>query len=325
MENIPNNENKAFTYLLGGMSETDRDRFEERLFLDEDLSRQLDAAENDLIDEYLRDELTTAAHRAFESHFLLSERRRAKLLAAEILDRELFTGTGASAAAGIGFRQRLKNIFAIPRLAWAGGLAAVLLVVLAAVWAINVPPVEPDAVAVENFGGHIAAPPEIVIPPAAAPAAPAEPDTKSPAAEKETAPPPRRKVVKPRPAPRRPVRKNVPEADGPQIFAFTLLPPLRSRQTVIEVPPAAKTVRLLLTDELGKEYEKIFAELGNNAGEVIRSWEMSNKTPGGNPIVLEVPNAELAEGDYEIKLSGVTGDGTVDEINFYDFKVRRTP
>jgi hypothetical protein len=125
-------EKQTIDYLLGDMAEAERDRFEERLFLEEDLSFLLDAAENDLIDEYVRGELTTAQRQKFEKNFLISERRRERLLAAEILQRELFAEKPVIVKEPqVSFWEKLRAVFGLPNLAFAGGLAAIALFLLA--------------------------------------------------------------------------------------------------------------------------------------------------------------------------------------------------
>jgi hypothetical protein len=67
-------------YLLGELSETGRDRVEERLFTDQDYLDRLSMVEDDLVDSYVRGELKGTTLSRFESHFLSSSRRRDRVL-----------------------------------------------------------------------------------------------------------------------------------------------------------------------------------------------------------------------------------------------------
>lgn len=66
-------------YLLGETTQEDSSWFEEQLLADGDLFQELLIAEDELIDQYLRDELTPNERRGFETHFLLAPERQQKL------------------------------------------------------------------------------------------------------------------------------------------------------------------------------------------------------------------------------------------------------
>lgn len=99
MERVSENKKQAVGYLLGDLPDAERDRFEERLFLDEDLSLSLDAAENDLVDEYLRGELSGEQVVKFERNFTLAESRPEKLQIASVLQTKVFNEKPAAFAA----------------------------------------------------------------------------------------------------------------------------------------------------------------------------------------------------------------------------------
>jgi hypothetical protein len=66
-------------YLLGKLSEEKQAEVEDRAFADAGYRAALEAAEADLIDEYVRGELPAGDRRAFESLFLASPQRRSKV------------------------------------------------------------------------------------------------------------------------------------------------------------------------------------------------------------------------------------------------------
>jgi cytochrome c-type biogenesis protein CcmH/NrfG len=80
-------------YLLGMCEGADKKEIiEERLLLDEDYFQQFLLQEEELIDDYINDELDADERRFFESHFLISDERREKvkitILLKDIIDEE---------------------------------------------------------------------------------------------------------------------------------------------------------------------------------------------------------------------------------------------
>jgi len=74
-------------YLLGNLSVEEQVRIEDRAFSDSNYMGALEAAEADLIDAYVRDELSQSERRRFERRFLISPQRRSKVEFARDLAR----------------------------------------------------------------------------------------------------------------------------------------------------------------------------------------------------------------------------------------------
>jgi hypothetical protein len=72
------NEQLMTRYLLGELSEPERDRIEERYFHDRDFYLQLRAMEEELICDYVRGDLPPPERARFEQYFLASPRQRQK-------------------------------------------------------------------------------------------------------------------------------------------------------------------------------------------------------------------------------------------------------
>jgi len=72
-------------YLLGELSEDQQVEIEDRAFADEEFMAGITAVENDLIDEYVRGQMSDADRRRFESRFLNSESRRKRIEFAKAL------------------------------------------------------------------------------------------------------------------------------------------------------------------------------------------------------------------------------------------------
>src|SRR5947207_12266493 len=67
-------ENQVLRYLLGEMPDRERTDFEDRCFADDSFYQTVLAAEDDLIDSYVRGELAATARRLFEARYLASPR-----------------------------------------------------------------------------------------------------------------------------------------------------------------------------------------------------------------------------------------------------------
>lgn len=70
-------------YLLGALPEADTERLHELSVADDAFAERLDAIENDLVDAYVRGELSEENLKQFESFYLSSPRRRQKVQIAE--------------------------------------------------------------------------------------------------------------------------------------------------------------------------------------------------------------------------------------------------
>jgi hypothetical protein len=72
-------------YLLADLSADETERLDELSIADDEFASRLSAAENDLVDAYVRDELSPADMESFRSSYLSSARRRQKVEFAEAL------------------------------------------------------------------------------------------------------------------------------------------------------------------------------------------------------------------------------------------------
>src|SRR5262249_54694918 len=73
-------------YLLGALSREETERLDELSIVDDEFSVRLNAAEDDLVDAYVRNELSGTDTEKFQSSYLSSARRRQKVVFAEALN-----------------------------------------------------------------------------------------------------------------------------------------------------------------------------------------------------------------------------------------------
>jgi hypothetical protein len=85
-------ETKLRRYLLAELTLEEQVLVEQRLFLDSDYSELAQAVEDDLIDEYVHDDLDASEREKFESHFLNQPEHRGDLRIAEALEKYLASG-----------------------------------------------------------------------------------------------------------------------------------------------------------------------------------------------------------------------------------------
>src|SRR5262249_54342082 len=136
---IDQHQNLIQRHLLGELAEADQTALERDLLTDRDKFEQLCAVENELIDNYLREEMSRADRQRFEEHYLSSAVNRerveiARLFLADI-DRIVEAGPKVRerepVVSGWG---RFLNFLRWPPLVLGGALALVFLFALGAVW-----------------------------------------------------------------------------------------------------------------------------------------------------------------------------------------------
>lgn len=131
-------------YLLGALPEADAERLHELSVADDAFAGRLDAIENDLVDAYVRGELSQQNLKQFKSFYLSSPRRREKVRLAEgFLALELRVAPAPSKAKGepadsssqpgkVSPGRPAWHLVAFPRFAFQWGLAVASLALLVA-------------------------------------------------------------------------------------------------------------------------------------------------------------------------------------------------
>lgn len=126
-------------YLLGTLPPDDAERFDELSFTDDDFANRLRAAERDLVDAYVNDELSAAELERFETHYLASPMRRERVELAAAFQSFAHKDAAAAVArgsvpavaeevAGPTILQRFSSLFSVRRLSTQWGFAAALLI-----------------------------------------------------------------------------------------------------------------------------------------------------------------------------------------------------
>ncbi|MBI1745932.1 MAG: hypothetical protein HYR55_05000 [Acidobacteria bacterium] len=124
-------EKQIVRYLLGDLSDVEKASLDDRLMLDEEWFDRFLAMETELIDQYVRDELSPTEREKFEKIFLSVPHRRRQLESAKVVLKVLNEKSAAGAptvhAPGAWRARR-------PAIGWSLAAAAVLVVVAGGSW-----------------------------------------------------------------------------------------------------------------------------------------------------------------------------------------------
>lgn len=308
-------------YLYSDLNAVERDELEDRLFAEAEFAELLEDFENDLVDSYLRGELTVSEKDDFETRYLVSKSHRGKTTVARILHNRTVAATqphSAVAPPEHGFWRAIVGAWRNRNIALASGLAAAVLVGTG-IWLYR--SVNDDRMAKtgnlntivntnENPGDSVSNGDNSIVVTA----------QNGERIDDRSAPEPGPSFPPPPPADEPDRRRG-----QPRVFAFTLLPATRSSaRPVIQISRSANSVLLTLVHNDQREFLGFKVELGPTGAEA--TWRRDITAPkrsGSSAVVVSIPASELIPGAYEIALAGVMHDGQIEDLQFYQFSVRK--
>lgn len=332
---------KLKNYLLGELSAADAEAFDELSFTDEKFGADLSAAENDLIDAFLNNDLSVADSKKFESVYFATPQRREKVEFARAL--QIFAkdkvGKIKTEQEKTGFFAAL-NIFG--NRAWQLGFAAALLVLFFGIFwfAFLREKNSRDELAMQNSPTPQAVAPENKN---------VEPKNEDTNNENIPAANGNQKNENLENANEKTNRKtsntNKKSAESNQtsggesslnktgnnppktiIATFFLAPPLRgiSKIPLFSVPKNASQINVGLQLD-ANDFESYHVTLTNETGD-INLWRRGSlkakNKGGGNFLNINFPaKLLLNDGFYSLTVSGVGGDGEAEIVANYPFRV----
>ncbi len=317
MKQTDRNERVIRRYLLGELPEEDQTQLEEQYFADDNLYLELQTIERDLIDSYVRGKLSSADHKRFESHFLLSPQRRqrvefARAFTESISDIQSIPVPSIATKKSVSrWRSLLQPLRADN---WRMALVtAVLLLVVGGVFLMiqilqlrhRLEQSESDRAALQKREQELQR--QI---------GEAKERTDHLGQEAE-----RRRREADLLEEELTRRQSEPRPE-PVIASFVLVPSLvreAGETKRLVIPREAKLVRLRLLVE-GDEYKSYRAEIHTVEG---REVSRPQPTKSGKTVVLKLPSQLLTEGDYLVTLKGVTATGDAEGVGKYFFRVVR--
>ena len=318
-----NNEKLISRYLLGELSEEQQVEIEDRAFADKEYLASITAVENDLIDEYVRHELSEADRRKFESRFLASAERRKRVEFAKALSRVPIAEK--TVVHQWSWREPLYAFLSALNPAARFAFAAAMLILLAGgAWLLTTTlrlrsqltqlqaenqsrqnqrqaleqQIETERKRDEELNARLNQEKQQ-----------REQSDESLRQLSETAdqtnPPPR-----------------------PVIASLTLLPGLSrggGDKPSLVMPGDARLVRLNIGIDPEEQYKNFAVELRTTAGRHV--WNRENLAArnrrGARAIGLTLPASVLKSGEYELRLRGLKEGGEAEDIGFYYFDVKK--
>ncbi len=327
-------EKKLVSYLLGDLPEEERDQLEVRFFADPEYREAIKAVEDDLIDEYVRGELTLAEQTRFVEVFGSSPQRAREIAFARALanvtplqPEPKQPKAGASIAA---WWASLLASLSSPKLAFQVALlVATAALVVASLWLFNEAGRLRSEVAAlrnesqsqqqrEQTAQEVAAR-ERENSEALASQLRREEEQRQEIAERaEQLQRERDRLANSR-------QQRDPGSLSTGVATFVLSPGMvrneSNEPSRLRVPQHTRRVSLRLDIEIGDEYSRYRAELRTVGGTLVWSSDQLKlqRTGTGQSVVLNLPAASLSSGEYEITLRGIVGPGEFVDFGYYYF------
>lgn len=317
-------------YLLGELSEEEREQVEQSLMSDDDLYQQLLISEDDLIDEYVSGTLPEAEQAKFNQRFLSvpelrQDVRFARVLRKHALDTAPLPVAQSTAATRVPFFYWFKQFFTQP--AFSVLRTVVFLAVsLSAAWLIIQNTRLRDQV--EQLRARVTpTPPVNLQEELASERLRNEQLTAELHRQQELANEAarnNREGQQQQPQPPRPTPAPTSQTRTGSVMIMTLTPGLvrgePGEAKKFSVSPATREVRMQL-DLPAAEYSRYKMELKTIEGQVLLSRQGLRAGNGGKFVSVGIHARSLKPNDYRIVLSGLNDSGEFEEISSYYFRV----
>jgi hypothetical protein len=317
-----NDEKLIARYLLGELPEDQQVAIEDRAFADKEYLATITAVENDLIDEYVRQELSAADRQRFERRFLASAERRKRVEFAKALASVVAEAPAAKKVASAwSWRDSLYAFLTgfnpAARIAF---VAAAILLVVGAAWLFTA------TLRLRHQLTQLQAQNQ------------SQQDLRQ-ALELERK---RNEELTARLNQEKQQREQTDEslrqltetgdvtnpAPRPVIAALTLLPGISrgdGGKPTLVLPDDARLVRLSVGIDPEEQYKTFAVEVRTVTGRSVWTRESlgARNRRGTRAIGLTLPATALRPGEYELRLRGVTEGGGTEDVGFYYFNVRK--
>jgi hypothetical protein len=320
-----NNEELISRYLLGELPEEQQVEIEDRAFSDKDYLAGITAIENDLIDEYVRGELSAADQKQFESRFLASAERRKRVEFASALRTVVSESTvpkknvvhdKPSWSWRDSLYAFLNGLNPAARLAF---VAAMILLIVGAAWLFT------ETLRLRRQVNQLRA----------------EKQSGQDLQQTLDAERKRNEELNARLNQEKQQREQTDESlrqlteseatkpAPPPVFAsLTLLPGLArsgGQKPNLDLSNDVRLVRLQIGIDPEEQYKSFAVELRTVAGRGV--WNRENLAArtrrGTRAVGLTLPATVLKSGEYELRLRGLTEGGGSEDVGFYYFNVRK--
>jgi hypothetical protein len=305
-------------YLLGDLPENEAVIVEQEYFADPEKLEAMWAAENDLVDRYVRDRLSRGERELFERNYLRSPKHRERVAVArkllEVADRRDAESGPMPQVLGSSSRRRAQFEFAnwlkMPRL----GLAAAMAILIFGGLALLALERARLSAELERAKTQLSDQQRRV-----------QETADQLAAERAQNGSLQSEVDRLRGALARQPAPSPGGGDRPSIFSFFLKPMITLRgegaaQQQIAIPRETDQLRLQMKVETDNA-RKYRAAIRTVEGAQI--WTQRSLTPRSGVISVNAPADKFPLGDYILTISATTATGETEEVNRYSFRVVR--
>ena len=320
-----NNEKLIARYLLGDLPEDQQVEIEDRAFADKEYLALVTSVENDLIDEYVRRELSQTERQMFESRFLASAQRRKRVEFAQAL---ALVPVAAAVPERVVVSQPAKWTWRDSLYAFLIGLnpaakmatvAVMLLLTFGGMWLFA------ETMRLRNQLTQLQA----------------QNQTRQTELQQQVEAERRRnEELNARLTQEQQQREQSDESlrqlsetgsetpARPVIASLTLLPGLSrggGEKSSLILAGDARLVRLQIGIDPNEPYKTFAVELRTAAGRQVWTKEnLTARTRGrARAVSLTLPASVLKSGDYDLRLSGRQEGGESEDVGFYYFDVKK--
>jgi hypothetical protein len=335
MEKQIYNEELIVQYLLGSLSKKETESLDELSFVDDEFAERLSAVENDLVDTYVRGELSGLKLERFDSHYLASPRRRGKVKIARAfqIHMEKAVATGQVVFAPEPSRMNATSVKPFPRLALPQGFfniprlvltAAAILVAFGIGWMVfelsrqrgQVDQARATRAALEQREKELRDLLE-------------RQHQASSATERELE---RVREEKDRLERKMALEIQIAKSHTPalpanlNIATFRLAAPTRTAGQVTTIPLSSGTDRVILQVELEPDdYPSYEAALLTQPGKIPAGWKrerLKSREIGGSKVIdITIPASLLKSQEYLLEVTGISDRGVAEGERGYPFRV----
>jgi hypothetical protein len=326
----PNNEKLIAQYLLGELPEEQQVEIEERAFADKDYLASITAVENDLIDEYVRHELSEKERQQFEKRFLASAGRRKRVEFARALanvpaeapaaEKESRMVAHSAASWRVSLEAFVRGLNPVARFAMG---TAMLLLLVGGAWLLTetlrlrsqLTRLQAENQSRQDERRRLERQVELERHRSEELAANLNQEKQQREQSEESL----RQLSE---------TGNATNPSPPVIASLTLLPGLSrggGDKPALRLPENARLVQLQVGIDPEEQYQSFVVDLRTVAGR--RVWTKENliarNRRSARVITLTVPANALKPDQYELRLSGIASGGGREDVGFYYFDVSK--
>jgi hypothetical protein len=324
METTFRNDEPIVRYLLGDLPEEEQIRLEDRAFSDQEYMQNILDAESDLIDEYVRGGLSESERRRFERRFLVSAERQRKVEFARALACAVPEAAPEAVVDGAA-RPVLQNVQTswwksfLASLRAQNPIMSFSLAAAAVVLSIGLSWLIFDSFRLRAQVAQLQAEQEMQRRQAMEEQARSKDLAEQLAREREQ----RTSIEKPL---RQIERGGPEKSPAGSLIASFFLPPNHSRDQAarpkFDLPQAVRAIRLQIGLEREDQYQSFRVEIRTRQGKevLVKDGLRSQLSRSGRVLKFTIPGGAFAGGEYELTLKGVDRRH-VEDLRFYYFDV----